>query len=197
MAIPTSRILRPSLPSATCDVTRSLFAASAPCHLRAPVARFSTSPSLWKGDNNKNRGRSAVRRTGVRPRQTLSVREKDFAAQQLPKPVEPTSKITGDPDHGLYEFFRNKELLRTPADEARHGMAVCRITMAQRLTLEQVEHGQSTNCATAIGKRYSSFGGFASRSATALPRRNSSTRGRRPAMVGWRWITGTRQCKRP
>lgn len=128
MAIPTSRIMRPSLPSAPCDTALSLFASSIQCTRRAPLARFSTSPSLLKGpgrgDNNKNRGVSGVRHTGIRARQTLSVKEKDFGSQKLPTPVEPTSQIVGDPDHGLYDFFKDKKLLLTPVEESHHGMAI-------------------------------------------------------------------------
>lgn len=125
MAIPTSRILRPSLQAATCDSTLTLFVPSAQCTRRAPLARFSTTPSLFKGpgrgDNNKNRGVSGVRHTGVRSRQTLSVKRKDYDNQKLPKPVQPTSQIVGDPDHGLFDFFKDKKLLMTPVEEARHG----------------------------------------------------------------------------
>ncbi|RMZ73520.1 50s ribosomal l4 [Pyrenophora seminiperda CCB06] len=77
--------------------------------------------SRWKRDNNKNRGTSAVRATGLRPRQTLSVRNKDFAKQELPKPVKYKEKVTGTPDHGLWDFFKNKQLLQTPMDEQSHG----------------------------------------------------------------------------
>ncbi|KAL1598632.1 54S ribosomal protein L4 mitochondrial [Paraconiothyrium brasiliense] len=127
MAMPTSRILRPSLPSAPCDTALSLFVSPAQCTRRAPLARFSTSPSLWKGpgrgDNNKNRGVSGVRHTGLRPRQTLSVKRKDYENQKLPTPAQPTSQINGDPDHGLYDFFKDKKLLLTPVEEGRHGRA--------------------------------------------------------------------------
>ncbi|KAF2437752.1 MRP-L47-domain-containing protein [Karstenula rhodostoma CBS 690.94] len=127
MAIPTSRILRPSLTSAPRDTALSLFASSAQCTRRAPLARFSTSPSLLKGpgrgDNNKNRGVSGVRHTGLRPRQTLSVKRKDYENQKLPTPVQPTSQISGDPEHGLYGFFKDKKLLLTPVEEGRHGRA--------------------------------------------------------------------------
>ena len=85
------------------------------------TARFSTSSPLWKRDNNRNRGVSALRRTGPRRRQTLSVLK-----EPLPVPVlDPKQKSTieGDPDHGLWEFFgKNKELLTRPEDELAHGM---------------------------------------------------------------------------
>ena len=60
----------------------------------------------------------------MRARQTLSVKEKNFEKQKLPTPVEPTSQIIGDPDHGLYDFFREKKLLLTPAEESRHGASI-------------------------------------------------------------------------
>jgi large subunit ribosomal protein L47 len=128
MAIPTSRLLRPSLSTAPRDTALSLFASSAQCTRRTPLARFSTSPSLLKGpgrgDNNKNRGVSGVRHTGLRPRQTLSVKNKDYENQKLPTPVQPTSQISGDPDHGLYGFFKDKKLLLTPVEEGRHGASL-------------------------------------------------------------------------
>jgi large subunit ribosomal protein L47 len=79
----------------------------------------------------------------MRARQTLSVREKDFKNQKLPTPVQPTSKVTGDPDHGLYDFFRDKKLLMTPLEESRHGMSIA-ITIGSSgfgLTMNQDEHG--------------------------------------------------------
>ena len=147
MAIPSSRIWRPSLPSASCDTALSLYASLAQCTRRASLARFSTSPALLKGpgrgDNNKNRGVSGVRHTGMRARQTLSVKEKDFGNQRLPTPVQPTSKVTGDPDHGLYDFFTDKKLLLTPLEESQHGMSIA-ITVGSSgfgLTMNQDEHG--------------------------------------------------------
>jgi large subunit ribosomal protein L47 len=113
----TSRMLRPSLHAAPGDAAACLF--------RAPAAHcsrsFSTSPPLWKKDNNSNRGRSAVRATGLRPRQTLSVKQKDFENQKLPKPVKIEEKVTGAPNHGLWGFFKNKRLLQTPLEETSHG----------------------------------------------------------------------------
>lgn len=184
MAIPSSRIWRPSLPSASCDTALSLFASSAQCTRRAPLARFSTSPTLLKGpgrgDNNKNRGVSGVRHTGMRGRQTLSVREKNFANQKLPTPVQPTSQITGDPDHGLYDFFREKKLLLTPVEESRHGMSIA-FTIGSSglgLTMNQDEHGLSTSFATATGRRCNSCGGCVSRKGIDLRQPSTNTKGR-------------------
>jgi large subunit ribosomal protein L47 len=64
---------------------------------------------------------SAVRGTGLRPRQTLSVRQKDFEKQELPRPVPITEKVTGTPDHGLWDFFKDQKLIQTPVDENKHG----------------------------------------------------------------------------
>jgi large subunit ribosomal protein L47 len=62
-----------------------------------------------------------VRRTGLRPRQTLSVKQKDFENQQLPTPVPIEEKVTGTPDHGLWDFFKDQKLLQTPVADASHG----------------------------------------------------------------------------
>jgi large subunit ribosomal protein L47 len=61
-----------------------------------------------------------LKHTGLRPRQTLSVKtKKDF---ELPRPVAIEAKVHGDEDHGLWGFFpEDKKLLRTPAEESQHG----------------------------------------------------------------------------
>lgn len=64
-----------------------------------------------------------MRATALRPRQTLSVRQKDFEKQQLPKPVEIQHQLTGTSDHGLWGFFKDQKLLQTPVEEQRHGRA--------------------------------------------------------------------------
>lgn len=111
----TSRILRPSLASPPSEAVLSFLVPS------IRYARFSTSPALLKKDNNSNRGVSAVRQTGLRPRQTLSVRQKDFANQQLPTPEKIEEKPTGTQDHGLWDFFKDQKLLQTPAEHVQHG----------------------------------------------------------------------------
>ncbi|KAF2260735.1 MRP-L47-domain-containing protein, partial [Lojkania enalia] len=87
-----------------------------------PISHFSTSRTLWKRkDNNKNRGVSALRHTGPRPRQTLSVK-----LDQVPRPQlgeDGKLPLEGSPDHGLWGFFKDKKLLQTPAEESRHGKA--------------------------------------------------------------------------
>ena len=120
--MPSARLLRPSVVPSRFDPLVALLVPSAQCAHNAPRACFSTSPARWKRDNNKNRGVSAVRATALRPRQTLSVRQKDFDKQQLPKPVEIEHKLTGTSDHGLWGFFKDQKLLQTPVDEQRHGM---------------------------------------------------------------------------
>lgn len=64
-----------------------------------------------------------MKSSGPRARQTLSVKQKDFENQQLPKPLEITEKVVGEADHGLWEFFKDGKLLQTPVEESRHGRA--------------------------------------------------------------------------
>ncbi|KAL2356536.1 mitochondrial 39-S ribosomal protein L47 (MRP-L47)-domain-containing protein [Cryomyces antarcticus] len=87
------------------------------------VSRFSSTPrDSYPRDNNRNRGLSAIRRTGLRPRQTLSVLK-----DELPKPVlDPKrhSKIEVDPKHGLWQFFnKERRVLATPEEDYAHGRA--------------------------------------------------------------------------
>jgi large subunit ribosomal protein L47 len=49
------------------------------------------------------------------------VKQKDFENQQLPKPVPIEENVTGTPDHGLWDFFKDQKLLQTPVDESKHG----------------------------------------------------------------------------
>lgn len=118
-----NRVMRPS--AASIRTTESVLAfllPSAPCIRSAPAARFSTSPIRCRKDNNSNRGVSAVRGTGLRRRQTLSVLPKKDSRERIPKPVPITEKVTGTADHGLWDFFKEKQLLQTPVDESRHGI---------------------------------------------------------------------------
>jgi large subunit ribosomal protein L47 len=73
---------------------------------------------LWKRDNNKNRGLSILRSTGLRKRQTLSVKR---WLKEIPKPVTLQKPLTGDEEHGLWEFFHEKKSLRTPDEMQQHG----------------------------------------------------------------------------
>ncbi len=103
---------------------------SAPSTLLRPLtqtASLSTTASLLKRhkylgardtrDHNKQRGESALRRTGTRWR--LSVSD-----EPLPRPVarDRLPAIHTDPDHGLWEFFANRTTVADPpAEDAKHG----------------------------------------------------------------------------
>ncbi|ORY09515.1 hypothetical protein BCR34DRAFT_369984 [Clohesyomyces aquaticus] len=121
--IPACRIARRHLGAIPSDAVFPFLAPSlqaSSCASHAHIAKFSTSTALWKRDNNRNRGVSAVRATGPRPRQTLSV----INGQPLPQPRPETEvQIRGDEEHGLYGFFRDKKLLTMPADNNKHGRA--------------------------------------------------------------------------
>lgn len=87
------------------------------------LASFSTSPSSYaRRDRNPNRGISALRHTGLRKRQKLSVKLED-----LPKPVldpRKRSAVEVSEDHGLWDFFnRDRTGLSTPAQISAHGRA--------------------------------------------------------------------------
>ncbi|KAF2877518.1 mitochondrial 39-S ribosomal protein L47 (MRP-L47)-domain-containing protein [Massariosphaeria phaeospora] len=128
-ALSASRLVRPNLAMTPADAVFSFLTPAVYIPRNAPAARFSTSPALWqkqkkrRADNNRNRGVSAMRNTGLRPRQTLSVKPKDFNAADLPKPVEREEKVEGDPEHGLWDFFKSRKLLSTPQEEYSHGRA--------------------------------------------------------------------------
>lgn len=105
----------------------SSFKATRPCLYRS----FSTSIASRK-ENNKQRGVSAIRRTG--PRTRLSVHK-----FPLPKPVlDPAkrSKVQVDEDHGLWGFFnKGKDALVTPVADAAHGMSIlCQASLSRPCT---------------------------------------------------------------
>jgi large subunit ribosomal protein L47 len=88
---------------------------------------FSTSALLLKRhtydgarktrDASKQRGESALRRSGTRWR--LSVSDEPLP---IPVPASEIPKPETDPDHGLWGFFQNRDLVtNTPAEDARHG----------------------------------------------------------------------------
>jgi len=87
---------------------------------KARISQFSTSAPLClrTRDNNKNRGVSAIRRTG--PKHSLAM-----SKEPLPQPVlDPArrSKVKVDENHGLWGFFnKDKKSLTTPEQEAAHG----------------------------------------------------------------------------
>ena len=86
-----------------------------------PRSQFSTSASrcLRTRDNNKNRGVSALRRTGLKYPVSMS-------AEPLPQPVldpKKRSKIKVDENHGLYGFFnKGRTALSTPEEDYAFGM---------------------------------------------------------------------------
>ncbi|TLS28770.1 hypothetical protein PpBr36_01770 [Pyricularia pennisetigena] len=70
-------------------------------------------------DNNRLRGQSTIHRSGIR--RPLSVSD-----EELPQPVqdEGVGKMRDedtDPDHGLWGFFYDKQLLPTPKQLSAHG----------------------------------------------------------------------------
>ncbi|POS78630.1 50S ribosomal protein L4 [Diaporthe helianthi] len=82
---------------------------------------FSTTAPLSKRcrnrDHNRNRGLSAIRRTGTR--EVLSVDN-----VPLPRPVSAKEfpAVVTDAHHGLWDFFYSKEKpLNTPQEDAAHG----------------------------------------------------------------------------
>ena len=97
-----------------------LNSATKPRQSRPSQVPFSTSAYRFRGDNNKNRGVSALRRTGPRRRQVFSVERKD-----LPEPVfdkAKKSEVEVDPEHGLWQFFNTKRrIFATPEEDAAHG----------------------------------------------------------------------------
>ena len=94
--------------------------------LLAPIQQkssfSSTTSNLYPRDNNRERGVSTVRRTGLR--QPLSV-----SKTPLPKPVlDPSkrSRVEVDEDHGLWDFFHSKEKpMNTPEEDFEHGRPWC------------------------------------------------------------------------
>lgn len=123
MAMPTARIARSGhLQRPRCaDAVLPFLAPSIRLPKKVPgvsAAQFSTSPALQKRDNNRNRGLSIFRATGTRKRQTLSVKKH---LDDLPAPEKPNAPVHGDPNHGLYGFFRDKKLLRTPVEDNQKG----------------------------------------------------------------------------
>lgn len=139
----STRALRPSLGSLLQQCTRPTTTSSSssspllllrqqqPPNPQLPSSSrpFTTTPSAPKRhtyigarktrDANKNRGESTVRRTGTRWR--LSVSD-----DPLPRPV-PQAEIPvveTDPNHGLWDFFHEKDRIVLPPTEiAEHGRA--------------------------------------------------------------------------
>lgn len=92
-----------------------------PPHSTPQTVLFSTTPTpSYPRDYNRNRGVSALRRTG--PRQPLSV-----SKEPLPQPVLDPKKrdaVKVDENHGLWGFFNSeKKVLSTPEEDHAHGIA--------------------------------------------------------------------------
>ncbi|KAK0735892.1 mitochondrial 39-S ribosomal protein L47 (MRP-L47)-domain-containing protein [Apiosordaria backusii] len=129
----SSASIRPSLGAAFTRLTSSnTTSRRIPLLLLLPIqqtAPLSTTSSLLKRhtypgarsnkDMSKNRGQSALRRTGLRWRLSMS-------DEPLPKPKrrEELPPIEVDPDHGLWDFFPNRETVAAaPEDDMKHGRA--------------------------------------------------------------------------
>ncbi|SPO05946.1 related to ribosomal protein [Cephalotrichum gorgonifer] len=90
----------------------------------ASAAPFSTTAAQWKRikhsktrDNNRHRGVSPLRRTGLR--EPVSVSD-----EPLPQPSTRLPKIKVDPNHGLYAFFaEDGKLVRSPKEDREYGRA--------------------------------------------------------------------------
>lgn len=111
------RLLRPRelQLGATAITQPSVFAATRTFATTAP--RCKRTKHSKTRDNNRFRGVSALRRTGLREPVSVS-------NVPLPKPVEFLPKIEVDPNHGLYAFFAGPDkLMNTPAEDREHGRA--------------------------------------------------------------------------
>ncbi|CAK7266358.1 54S ribosomal protein L4 mitochondrial [Sporothrix epigloea] len=93
---------------------------------------FSTSSALEKRhkyhprDNNRLRGVSSIRRTG--PREFLSVSNTPLPrpaltaeAKKAKEAAYAAARPEIDADHGLWQFFYDKQVAQTPAKDAAHG----------------------------------------------------------------------------
>ncbi|CAK7566220.1 MAG: 54S ribosomal protein L4 mitochondrial [Sporothrix epigloea] len=93
---------------------------------------FSTSPSLEKRhkyhprDNNRLRGVSSIRRTG--PREFLSVSNTPLPRPALTAEAKKAKEAAFaaarpeiDADHGLWQFFYDKQVAQPPTKDAAHG----------------------------------------------------------------------------
>jgi large subunit ribosomal protein L47 len=88
----------------------------APSQQTSPFS--STTSSLYPRDNNRQRGVSTQRHTGLR--QPVSI-----SKAPLPQPVldpKKRSKVEVDEDHGLWEFFHSRDKpMNTPEEDHGHG----------------------------------------------------------------------------
>lgn len=98
-------------------------------------SKFSTSSRLSK-DLNKQRGVSAIHRTG--PRHPLSI-----SKFPLPRPAAPQKqdKRETNPNHGLWGFFpENRQAIPTPEDEYAFGKQLLKQDKLRSYNLLIVDH---------------------------------------------------------
>lgn len=97
------------LPQTAWAPTAAMFSTTAPQSAR-------NRPSKTR-DNNRFRGVSPLRRTGLREPVSVS-------NEPLPRPRDELPTINVDPNHGLYGFFRGQQkLMHTPSEDRSHGRA--------------------------------------------------------------------------
>lgn len=70
-------------------------------------------------DNNRLRGQSTIHRSGIR--RPLSVSEEDIPQPVQDEGVGKMREEDTDPDHGLWGFFYDKQLVPTPKQLSAHG----------------------------------------------------------------------------
>lgn len=131
-------------------------------------SKFSTSASFQ--DRNKNRGVSAIHRSGLKHRLSVS-------KFKLPVPVNPERHEPRvlNPEHGLWDFFLpNKQAFPTPEQEHAHGMGspwwipfINPQLLLTNATL-QAAPGLFKNCARNRGMTSTVYGGCVWRSVTGL-----------------------------
>lgn len=127
--MPSSTAIRPVMGALaqSCKSAAARTAATTRSPLYLQSASLSTSACLLKRhkyegardtkDHSKKRGESALRGTGTRWR--LSVSD-----EPLPRPVpeDQLPKVETDPNHGLWEFFYDRETVaQSPEKDAAHG----------------------------------------------------------------------------
>ncbi|KAH8681419.1 mitochondrial 39-S ribosomal protein L47 (MRP-L47)-domain-containing protein [Xylariales sp. PMI_506] len=88
---------------------------------KTATSTFSTTSALQmrkpRRDNNRLRGVSSLYRSGTKGRMAV-----DGIPVPEPSDYDPTTDVKTDPDHGLWQFFYNKEkALLPPEEESQHG----------------------------------------------------------------------------
>ncbi|KAK4655646.1 54S ribosomal protein L4 mitochondrial [Podospora pseudocomata] len=126
MATAATSAVRPSLGAAfrltpspsSVRISHQLLSLTRPMSTTAPLLKRHTYPGARSNkDMSKSRGQSALRRTGLRWRLSMS-------DDPLPKPRsrEELPPVEVDPDHGLWDFFPNRETVAaSPEDDMKHG----------------------------------------------------------------------------